>query len=67
MRREPSPVCGRDDRGVLLQPGDRIRHGRFGEGVVLDVEGEGENAIATVRFTEGVKRLAVAYARLEKL
>jgi DNA helicase-2/ATP-dependent DNA helicase PcrA len=67
VRREPSPVRGRDDRGVLLQPGDRIRHGRFGEGVVLDVEGEGENAIATVRFTEGVKRLAVAYARLEKL
>ncbi|MDR5695690.1 MAG: DNA helicase PcrA [Armatimonadota bacterium] len=64
---KPSPARAPDNRAIPLQPGDRIRHGRFGEGIVLDVEGEGANAIATIRFSEGVKRLALGYARLEKL
>jgi DNA helicase-2/ATP-dependent DNA helicase PcrA len=45
--------------------GARVRHAKFGEGQVLEVEGEGEGAIVTVRFPDAVKRLALSYAPLE--
>jgi hypothetical protein len=45
--------------------GARVRHLKFGEGQVLEVEGEGAGAIVTVRFVGAVKRLALSYAPLE--
>jgi DNA helicase-2/ATP-dependent DNA helicase PcrA len=45
--------------------GARVRHAKFGEGQVLEVEGEGDGAIVTVRFPDAVKRLALSYAPLE--
>jgi hypothetical protein len=51
-----------------VAPGDTVRHDRFGEGVVLSVSGEGEDAEARVAFSEaGEKNLLLAYAPLEKV
>ncbi|MDT8428081.1 MAG: DNA helicase II [Pseudomonadales bacterium] len=46
--------------------GQRVRHGKFGEGVVLNYEGSGPNARVQVSFTEvGSKWLVLSLARLE--
>ena len=51
-----------------LSPGDRVSHDSFGLGTVVAVEGAGPNAVASVDFgTEGVKRLLLRYAPVEKL
>src|SRR5256712_1133315 len=46
--------------------GDHVRHASFGEGRVLGVEGEGLRGVVTVQFAQGVKRLALGYAPLER-
>jgi DNA helicase II / ATP-dependent DNA helicase PcrA len=51
-----------------LRAGDDVRHQKWGEGVVLDVRGEGDRAEATVRFPGiGEKQLLLSWAPLEKL
>ena len=46
--------------GVRL--GSRVRHGKFGEGVILNVEGNGAHARVQVNFeTQGTKWLMVQY------
>lgn len=46
--------------------GQRVRHARFGDGVVICGEGKGEAARIQVKFErEGPKWLALAYAKLE--
>ncbi|MGD8978176.1 MAG: DNA helicase II [Gammaproteobacteria bacterium] len=46
--------------------GQRVRHNRFGEGVVLGCEGQGHHARVQVNFEqEGTKWLVLAYASLE--
>jgi len=55
-----------EERAVTVPPvGARVRHAKFGEGRVLEVEGEGVRAVVTVQFAVGVKRLALGYAPLE--
>ncbi|MES9986634.1 MAG: DNA helicase II [Candidatus Thiodiazotropha endolucinida] len=45
--------------------GQRVRHTKFGEGVVLNAEGQGRSARVQVNFEEvGSKWLVVAYANL---
>ena len=49
-----------------LTLGARVRHKKFGEGVILDCEGQGSSARVQVRFDgEGAKWLVVGYAKLE--
>jgi DNA helicase-2/ATP-dependent DNA helicase PcrA len=51
-----------------LDPGDRVQHDSFGLGTVISVEGAGEGAVASIDFgSEGVKRLLLRYAPVEKL
>jgi DNA helicase-2/ATP-dependent DNA helicase PcrA len=46
--------------------GARVRHGKFGEGVVLNVEGAGPHARVQVNFEQqGTKWLMMQYANLE--
>lgn len=45
--------------------GRRVKHKQFGEGIVLDQEGSGEQARLQVRFSSGVKWLVASYAKLE--
>ena len=53
---------------VHLEPGDRVNHDTFGLGTVVEVEGTGDKSVAKVDFREqGVKRLLLRYAPVEKL
>ena len=48
--------------------GQRVRHAKFGEGVILQCEGEGAQARVQVNFTEaGMKWLMLAYANLQAI
>ena len=50
--------------GIRL--GQRVRHGKFGEGIVLSYEGAGAHARVQVNFEEsGAKWLVMSYANLE--
>jgi DNA helicase-2/ATP-dependent DNA helicase PcrA len=54
------------DTGITL--GQRVAHGKFGEGVVLNYEGQGANARVQVNFDAvGSKWLVLSYAKLEVL
>jgi DNA helicase-2/ATP-dependent DNA helicase PcrA len=56
------------DRAPALNLGQRVRHPKFGEGVVLSSEGSGNNARIQINFDDaGGKWLVMAYARLEVL
>jgi DNA helicase-2/ATP-dependent DNA helicase PcrA len=56
------------DDDLPLKVGAHVRHGRFGEGMVVGVEREGEDTVVTVRFASvGRKRLSLQYAHLEEL
>jgi DNA helicase-2/ATP-dependent DNA helicase PcrA len=49
-----------------LRLGQRVQHARFGEGVVLNYEGQGAHARVQVNFeVAGAKWLVVAYANLQ--
>jgi DNA helicase-2/ATP-dependent DNA helicase PcrA len=51
-----------------MRLGGRVRHGKFGEGVILNVEGNGAHARVQVSFErQGTKWLMVQYANLEPL
>ncbi|CDG99173.1 DNA-dependent ATPase I and helicase II [Xenorhabdus bovienii str. puntauvense] len=53
-----------DDSGYAL--GQRVRHPKFGEGTVINIEGSGEHCRLQIAFQgEGIKWLVAAYARLE--
>ncbi len=55
-----------EDAGYRL--GQRVRHAKFGEGVVLNAEGQGATARVQVNFeSEGCKWLMSAYANLEPI
>jgi DNA helicase-2/ATP-dependent DNA helicase PcrA len=50
-----------------FRPGQKVRHPKYGEGLVYQREGEGENAKITVQFPRyGFKKLVEKYAQLEK-
>jgi DNA helicase-2/ATP-dependent DNA helicase PcrA len=50
--------------GVRL--GQRVRHNKFGEGVILNAEGQGAHARVEVNFeSAGTKWLVLSYANLD--
>jgi len=54
--------------GSGLKLGQRVRHGKFGDGVVLRVDGQGQGAQVEVNFERlGRKVLMLAYANLESI
>jgi len=56
---EEAPTSG-------MRLGQRVRHGKFGEGIILDLEGQGSHARVQVNFErQGTKWLMLAYANLE--
>jgi DNA helicase II / ATP-dependent DNA helicase PcrA len=61
----PTP-SGADALGLSI--GDDVRHVKFGEGVILGLDGAGDKAEVVVNFRDvGEKRLLLAWAPLEKL
>ena len=56
----------RFDRGVAFRVGQNVAHNKFGEGVIIDIEGSGQDARVHVNFgREGMKWLALSVAKLE--
>ncbi len=51
-----------------LGKGARVRHPKYGEGIIFAREGEGEDAKLTVQFSShGMKKLVEKFAQLERL
>jgi DNA helicase-2/ATP-dependent DNA helicase PcrA len=51
-----------------MRLGQRVRHGKFGEGVVLKFEGQGESARVQVNFSDaGTKWLVLSFANLQSV
>ena len=51
-----------------LGKGSRVRHPKYGEGIVFQREGDGDDAKITVQFQQhGVKKLVEKFAQLQKL
>jgi DNA helicase-2/ATP-dependent DNA helicase PcrA len=70
VRTTPRPSRSRgsiapgSDMGVRL--GQRVRHVKFGDGVILNCEGQGAHARVEVNFeTAGTKWLVLSYANLD--
>ncbi len=56
------------DDDLPLKVGARVRHGRWGEGLVVGVERSGADTLVTVRFASvGRKQLSLQYAQLEEI
>jgi DNA helicase-2/ATP-dependent DNA helicase PcrA len=65
--REPTPAEADADDSPL-RVGARVRHARWGEGLVVGVRKDGDDVLVTVNFAAvGKKRLALQYAHLEEL
>ncbi len=68
VRRRPDRPTPSGAQNIGLRVGDDVRHAKFGEGVVLDINGTGENAEARVHFSGvGDKHLLLSWAPLEKI
>jgi DNA helicase-2/ATP-dependent DNA helicase PcrA len=63
-RGRSAAIAPGSDLGVRL--GQRVRHGKFGDGVILNCEGQGAHARVEVNFeTAGTKWLVLSYANLD--
>ncbi|MFN2505471.1 MAG: DNA helicase PcrA, partial [Acidimicrobiales bacterium] len=63
----PPPVRTSGGDRLGLRVGDDVLHGKWGEGVVLEIVGENDKAEAVVRFPGlGEKRLLLAWAPLKR-
>ena len=52
----------------IFTEGDRVKHERFGNGVIISIEGQSPNTTATVEFErEGRKKLLLRFAKLKQL
>ena len=58
----------RNNEGLVLSVGDRVKHDVFGPGTVIETTGEGARQTAEIRFEKvGTKRLMVRVAPIERL
>jgi len=65
-RERPSAALSETPPTPGMRLGARVRHGKFGEGVILNVEGQGPHARVHVNFErQGAKWLMLSYAHLE--
>jgi DNA helicase-2/ATP-dependent DNA helicase PcrA len=54
------------DRGLPWRVGQTVAHAKFGEGVILSIEGGGGDARVQVNFgRQGIKWLALSVAKLD--
>jgi DNA helicase-2/ATP-dependent DNA helicase PcrA len=57
-----------EDPDLPFRVGAKLRHARWGEGLLVGIQREGNDVIATVHFASvGRKRLSLEYAHLEEL
>jgi hypothetical protein len=54
--------------GLGLAAGDRVRHPKWGEGLVVDIAGAGADGLLTINFPNvGQKMVMLKYAPLERV
>ncbi|NQV87002.1 MAG: DNA helicase II [Woeseiaceae bacterium] len=59
-------ATGRAGSEIGVRLGQRVRHNKFGEGVILNAEGQGAHARVEVNFeSAGTKWLVLSYANLD--
>jgi DNA helicase-2/ATP-dependent DNA helicase PcrA len=64
-RNDPAPANSQE---LGLKVGDDVEHPSFGEGVILEIRGQGDKAEATIRFRGvGTKHLSLAWAPLKRI
>ena len=64
----PKPDVPEPTGKTGLKQGSRVRHPKYGEGIVFRREGDGDDAKITVQFQQhGVKKLVEKFAQLERL
>jgi DNA helicase-2/ATP-dependent DNA helicase PcrA len=70
-RWEPTPPLASrkpKSRELQFQVGQRVRHAKFGEGVVIESRADGSDEEITVAFKKsGIKHLLASFANLDKL
>jgi DNA helicase-2/ATP-dependent DNA helicase PcrA len=67
LRPPPSPVGATGAEQLGLRLGDDVLHDKYGEGVIIDMRGQGDKAEARVRFRDGTERLLLlAWAPLRR-
>ncbi len=63
-----SPGGEREDDDLPYRVGARLRHARWGEGLLVGIERQGEDVLVTVHFASvGRKKLSLQYAHLEEI
>ncbi len=70
-RPQPAPAAPAPTDGtpLVLKAGDKVRHPRFGEGIVVSCVPSGQDQLVTVAFKgeAGIKKLLLSLAGLERL
>ena len=66
---EGTPSTPSKPQSQQYKPGDRVRHDKFGEGIILKSEMEQNTEFVEVQFQgkHGKKRLSLDFAKLEKI
>jgi len=66
---EPTPPAREQKpREPAFRPGQRVRHAKFGEGVVIESKPDGSDEEVTIAFKKsGIKRVLASFANLDKL
>jgi hypothetical protein len=70
MKKEQAgmPTTSQHDPHESFQPGDKVRHPKFGEGTIMQRTGSGDRTKFVVAFAEeGEKYLMAAYAKLKRV
>jgi DNA helicase II / ATP-dependent DNA helicase PcrA len=63
-RNTPQPTQAQQ---LGLQIGDNVRHGKYGEGVIVDLRGTGDNTEARIRFPDiGEKSFVLAWSPVQR-
>ena len=67
LQETPMPTSSKEDL-IELPTGTKVEHQRFGKGVVIQVEGAGNDKKATIKFSGvGEKKLLLRFAKLKIL
>jgi DNA helicase II / ATP-dependent DNA helicase PcrA len=66
---KPTRPAGKIDNGsTQYKAGEKVRHAKFGKGIVVTSKVSGDDEQVTVAFeSEGIKHLMASFAKLEKL
>ena len=66
MLKELTPKTNTKVDGGKYKPGVKVKHVKFGEGIIITVKGSEDNLVADVAFKGvGIKTLSIKYAPME--